>query len=802
MEKITGYIERIIYRSVENGYTVFEFVSEGDEITCVGYFANITESQHMEITGEYTEHHSYGMQFKVSSFEEKAPQSEIAIERYLASGAIKGIGVALAARIVRRFKKDTFRIIEEEPERLVEVKGISERKAIEIAEQINAKKDLRQAMIFLQQYGIRTNLALKIYKTYGAKLYTILKENPYQMAEDIDGVGFKTADEIASHVGIRTDSDFRIRSGILYALTQASGEGHTYLPQEELTIRASELLGVEKEDIEKHYMNLAMDKKLVLCKPKPKKEKMNFNPKEEAPFKENKIQQQKPLTEKSLLEKTKIQEKEDFENTTEMQFIQNEKYLLQEEELQEEQTQVYASPFFYMEANTATMLKQLDICYDVSDKEIETHIKEIEIQTQITLDEQQICAVKEAIRNGLLIITGGPGTGKTTTINTIIRYFEMEGMDIFLAAPTGRAAKRMSETTGFEARTIHRMLEVNGGVEGSGGFERNEKNPLETDVIIIDEMSMVDISLMYALLKAVLAGTRLILVGDVNQLPSVGAGAVLKDIIDSNQFHVVKLNKIFRQASTSDIIVNAHKINNGEDITLDNKSMDFFFLKRYDVDKIIQVTLQLIKQKLPKYVNATEYDIQVLTPTRKGLLGVERLNGILQMYLNPPSPKKREKEHNHRLFREGDKVMQIKNNYQLEWEIRTKYGLSIDKGMGVFNGDTGIIEEINTFAETMTISFDEGRMVEYPFKLLEELEHAYAITIHKSQGSEYPAVVMPLMAGPRMLMNRNLLYTAVTRAKKCVTIVGDENAFFTMVENNSQLKRYSGLRERLLERDL
>ena len=415
------------------------------------------------------------------------------------------------------------------------------------------------------------------------------------------------------------------------------------------------------------------------------------------------------------------------------------------------------------------------------------------------LDEHQVEAVKEAVRNGVLVITGGPGTGKTTTINTIIRYFELSGEDIMLAAPTGRAAKRMSETTGYEARTIHRMLELNGGMEGNAGFERNEQNPLETNLIIIDEMSMVDISLMNSLLKAILPGTRLILVGDVNQLPSVGAGSVLKDIIDSKMFPTVMLTKIFRQASTSDIIVNAHKINRGEKVSLDNKSMDFFFLKRYEADKIINVTLQLIKQKLPKFVGASEYDIQVLTPMRKGLLGVERLNTILQMYLNPPSDRKKEKEHGAIVFREGDKVMQIKNNYQLEWGIRSKYGLCIDKGTGVFNGDTGIIEEINDFAETITVNFDEGRMVEYSYKLLDELELAYAVTIHKSQGSEYPAVVIPLLSGPRMLMNRNLLYTAVTRAKKCVTIVGDDTTFEQMIENNSQQRRYSGLKDRLLE---
>lgn len=758
METVKGYVDHIIYRNTDNGYTVLILIVEEEELTCVGTFSDIVEGENIEAKGEYTDHPTYGRQFKVVSYEEKAPEDELAIERYLGSGAIKGIGIALAARIVRRFKEDTFRIIEEEPERLAEIKGISERKAMEIAEQVNEKKDLRQAMIFLQQYGIYTNLAVKIYNTYGAEIYSILTENPYRLADDIDGVGFRTADEIATRVGIRTDSDFRIRSGILYTLQLASGEGHTYLPLEELTQRASALLEVEPENIEPHYMNLAMDRKIIM-------------------------QQNDGIT------------------------------------------QIYATSFYYMEANSATMLKQLDISYEVGDEEIEARIHKIEKQTKMELDEHQVEAVKEAVRNGLLIITGGPGTGKTTTINTIIRYFESEGLDIFLAAPTGRAAKRMSETTGFEARTIHRMLELTGGMvdetsagsgmtaaaragagsngNGMGGagihFERNETNPLETDVIIVDEMSMVDISLMYALLKAVAAGTRLILVGDTNQLPSVGPGSVLKDIIDSDQFHTVKLTKIFRQASTSDIIVNAHKINRGERISLDNQSRDFFFLKRYDADKIINVTLQLIKQKLPKYVDAGEYDIQVLTPMRKGLLGVERLNQILQMYLNPPDKKKREKEYGSMVFREGDKVMQVKNNYQMEWEIRTKYGLCIDKGTGIFNGDTGIIEEINDFAETMTISFDEGRMVEYSFKNLEELELAYAVTIHKSQGSEYPAVVIPLLTGPRMLMNRNLLYTAVTRAKKCVTIVGDENTFDMMVENNSEQKRYSGLKNQLMK---
>ena len=716
MESLAGYVEHIIYRNADNGYTVLNLVSGEDEITCVGIFSVIAEGENIEARGEYTEHPTYGQQFKVTSFEEKAPEDEEAIERYLGSGAIKGIGLAMAARIVRRFKEDTFRIIEEEPERLAEIKGISNRKAMEIASQVNEKRDLRQAMIFLQQYGITMNLAVKVYQAYGQDVYGIIRENPYRLADD----------------GIRMDSDFRVRSGILYTLLQASGEGHTYLPETELTPRASKLLNVTAEQVEKQYMDLAIERKIILKQ-------------------------------------------------------------------MEDQTQIYAASFYYMEANTATMLKRLNVSYDVSDAEIEQQIRGIEKKSGMTLDEHQVTAVKEAVRNGLLVITGGPGTGKTTTINTIIRYFELEGLEIFLAAPTGRAAKRMSETTGFEARTVHRMLELNGGAEGSGGFERDESNPLEADVIIVDEMSMVDISLMYSLLKAISVGTRLILVGDVNQLPSVGPGSVLRDIIQSHACNVVMLTKIFRQASTSDIIVNAHKINHGEEVILDNKSMDFFFLKRYDADVIINVVLQLIKQKLPKFVDATPYDIQVLTPMRKGLLGVERLNGILQRYMNPPANDKVEKEYGSTVFREGDKVMQTKNNYQLAWEIRTKFGLTVDKGLGIFNGDMGIIRQINDFAEQMIIEFDEGRMVEYPYKLLDELELAYAITIHKSQGSEYPAVVIPLLGGPMMLMNRNLLYTAVTRARKCVTLVGNEVTFQQMIRNTSQQKRYSGLCDRLKE---
>lgn len=732
METITGFVEHIVFRNEENGYTVLNLAVEEDEVTCVGVFRFISEGESVELKGEYTVHPSYGPQFQVESYAIKAPQDIVSIERYLGSGAIKGVGAALAARIVRRFKEDTFRIIEEEPERLAEIKGISERKAQEIAEQTEEKRELRQAMIFLQNYGISLTLAVKIYQTYQLDMYRIIQENPYKLAEDVTGVGFKIADEIAHKVGIHMDSDFRIRSGILYVLQQASLEGHTYLPKELLTRRACELLEVDADAIEKHYMDMTIDRKLVMKQT-------------------------------------------------------------------EDQVQIYASTFYYMELNVAVMLRELNVKYDFSETAVEQRIRKIEELSDLKLDEMQHIAVVEAVRSGFLVITGGPGTGKTTTINTIIQFFESEGMDISLAAPTGRAAKRMSETTGYEAKTIHRLLEISGGMDEHAGFERNEQNPLETDVLIIDEMSMVDITLIHNLLKAVVAGTRVILVGDVNQLPSVGPGCVLKDIIDSHACNVVRLNRIFRQASESDIIVNAHKINRGEPVILDNKSRDFFFLKRYDANVIISICIQLIQHKLPKYVNAEPFDIQVLTPMRKGLLGVERLNMILQQYLNPPDAKKAEHEHGQTIFRVGDKVMQIKNNYQAEWEVRSRYNIPIEKGLGVFNGDMGLVREINTFSETLTVEYEEGRMVEYPFKELDQLELAYAITIHKSQGSEYPAVIIPLLTGPRMLMNRNLLYTAVTRARKCVTLVGDEKAFYNMEANVNEQKRYSGLRDRLEE---
>ncbi len=737
IETVEGYVEKIVFRNAENGYTVLSLSSEDeDELTCVGTFSFINEGEYVKLKGTMTAHNVYGEQLRVESYEVKEPTDLVSMERYLGSGAIKGVGPALAARMVRHFKEDTFRIIEDEPERLTAVKGISERISREIAIQFEEKRELRSAMLFLQQYGISLNLAVKIYKQYGSRMYEVMRQNPYKLAEDINGVGFRIADEIAKKVGIGSDSDFRIKAGMLHILQDASNQGHTYLPEEELYRRTAELLMIDSEKITHHLMDMVLDKQIVIKK-------------------------------------------------------------------MPEQNCVYSSYYYYAELNCAKMLMDLNVSCEYTDTQFAHRMVQLEQEMKMELDSLQKQAILEAARHGLLIITGGPGTGKTTTINAIIQFFEQEEQTILLAAPTGRAAKRMSETTGYEAQTIHRLLELSGNVDEEqhqhAQFQRNEENPLEADVVIVDEVSMLDIHLLHSLLKAIVVGTRLILVGDVNQLPSVGPGNVLKDLIKSECFQVTKLTKIFRQAAESDIIINAHKINEGEHLNIDNKSRDFFLLPRDNANVIVSVIIQLVRDKMPKYVNASMYDIQVLTPMRKGELGVERLNQILQQYLNPRENGKKEKEYQKHIFREGDKVMQIKNNYQLNWEIRSKYGIVQDSGAGVFNGDCGIIREINTFAEIMTVEFEEGKMVDYPFSELDELELAYAITIHKAQGSEYPAVVMPILNGPRMLFNRNLLYTAVTRAKKCVTIVGSNHMVENMIDNVNEQKRCSSLDMRLKE---
>ena len=735
MVNVTGYVEHIVYRNEDNGYSVFRLNSEDESVTCTGIFPYLNEGEMLELQGDFIVHNIYGEQLQVVKYEVIEAQDMVSMERYLGSGTIKGVGVALAERIVKRFKGDTFRIIEEEPERLVEVKGVSERKAREITQQMMEKKEMRQGMMHMQQYGISLKLAAKIYEYYGKTLYTVLQENPYQIADHVSGVGFKIADEIAMKMGIQKGSQYRIQSGIFYALLQAVSEGNVYLEKEALLQKSGELLKIEVGDIEPYLMDLSMDKKIIL---------------------------------------------------------KNCEGILR----------VYPAHYYYMELQVAQMLADLNMKYQVSEEDVKKQIEKLEETAEFVLDEKQAEAVRDTVKNGVFILTGGPGTGKTTTINAMIRYFKEAKLKLRLAAPTGRATKRMTETTGYEAQTIHRMLEVSGQpneIEQRNGFGRNEENPLEADVIIVDEMSMVDLTLFNALLKAITPGTRLILVGDGNQLPSVGAGNVLNDIIKSKRFPQVTLTKIFRQARESDIVVNAHRVQKGEKWTLTNASKDFFFLKREDANTIISVMLTLIQDKLPKYVDATSYDIQILTPMRKGLLGVERLNPILQEHLNPRQGRKKEYEMADRIFREGDKVMQIKNNYQLEWEVTTKYGMAIDAGVGIFNGDMGVIKEIDTYGEVLVIEFDEGRKVKYPFQSLEEIEHAYAVTIHKAQGSEYPAILIPLLPGPKKLYHRNLLYTAITRARQCVAIIGDEATMWEMVDNSDEQKRNTSLGDRIAE---
>ena len=740
MERAEGFVEKIVYRNEDNGYTVLSLSTEdNDEITCVGIFPGTPEGVYLEVEGELSVHPVYGEQIKVSAFRIKDPQDAAAMERYLASGVIKGVGAALAARIVKKFGEETFRIIEEEPERLSEVRGISDRIAREISLQFEEKRELRSAMIFLQEFGISNRLAVKIYEKYREKMYAIMRENPYRLAEDIAGVGFKTADEIARRAGIESTSEHRVKAGILYTLSEEIGAGNVYLPKEALIQESAALLGVEADLAEKCLMDLVIARRVIL------KERAG----EQA---------------------------------------------------------VYLSLYYYMECNVARMLLDCNVEFDVTAEEIDRRLARVEKGEGITLEEEQRQAIITAGLRGLTVITGGPGTGKTTTINTMIHFFENERMDVLLAAPTGRAAKRMTETTGHEAQTIHRLLEISSGIaEGEGRtgevlkFERNEENPLEADVIIIDEVSMVDLMLMHSLLRAVVPGTRLVLVGDVNQLPSVGPGTVLADLIASESFPVVRLSKIFRQAEQSDIIVNAHKINAGEPITMDNRSKDFFMIESAEALQIQRTLVALVTDKMPRYVNATVQDIQVLTPMRKGELGVENLNKLLQRYVNPPSPDKPEVTVGETTFRLGDKVMQTKNNYQLAWEVRGKYNLPVDAGVGIFNGDMGVLREINTFAETLLVEFDDGKRVEYTHSDAQELELSYAVTVHKSQGSEYPAVVIPILTGPKMLFYRNLLYTAVTRARKCVTIVGSRRKVQEMIENAGEQKRFSGLAEAIRE---
>jgi len=736
MQTVSGYIEKIIYRNENNGYTVLSVESDDDSYVFVGTFNYIAEGEFIKAKGNMKLHPNYGEQLFVDEYEITEPQELDSIGKYLASSAIKGVGEALAKRIIKKFKLDTLRVMEEEPERLVEVKGVSAKLAKSISEQIQEKKSMRDAMIYLQKFGISMKLAAKIYLEYGSKVYNIIETNPYRLADDIDGIGFKIADDIANKVGVTADSKFRAIAGIEYILSNAMLSGHLYLPDGILQNEFLELFGENIFDFNSLLAEMQIEKRIVVRK--------------------------------------------DTENN------------------------VYLAQSYYTELAVAKMLVDINIKAKYDSNKVEEKILNIEEKEGIVLDDLQRQAVIESISSGLIIITGGPGTGKTTTINTIIKYFESEGESISLAAPTGRAAKRMSETTSYEAKTIHRLLEIttnSSEISKNIGthFERNEDNPLEADIIIIDEVSMVDIFLMNALLKAVAIGTRLILVGDINQLPSVGPGTVLKDLIESDCFNVVRLNKIYRQSDRSDIVINAHKIMTNEEIDLSKKSNDFIFIKQSNPDNVTGSVISLVRDKLPDYVNATSNELQIMTPMRKGPLGVEALNSFLQRSLNPSSKQKKEKEYDTAVFREGDKVMQIKNNYQKEWFVYNDKHIPTDKGFGVYNGDIGTIKEIDMLSESFTLCFDDGRVCEYEFSEFNEIELAYAITVHKSQGSEYPAVIIPIYKGPAMLMNRNLIYTAITRAKKCVVLVGIPEVFYAMVENTKEMARYTGLKKRITE---
>lgn len=731
MDEIQGMIQEIVFRNEVNGYTVLEILEDKQETTLVGYFPFVNMGETIKAAGQWVEHQDYGRQFKMEAYQVITPATINGIGRYLASGLIPGIGPATAKKLVEKFGLDTLDIIQYNPQKLLEIPGIGDKKLEKIHNAFMEQTELKDIMLFLEGYKISPAYAVRIYKTYGANTINIIRENPYNLAEDVFGIGFKTADKIALSAGIAMDSEYRIASGTRYMLSQHHQRGHTYVPQDILVESSAELLGLPVESVENILIKLFIDKKIVL----------------------------------EEMDGTKV---------------------------------VYSIAFHKAEMGTVRRL--LSLCNYPIDKNtinIEEEITKVEDYEGIKLADNQRQAVSEAARNGVLVITGGPGTGKTTTIKTILRLFERMSLDVSLCAPTGRAAKRMQEATGKEAKTIHRLLEYGYGEKDEEMFfQKNEDTPLETDVLIVDEASMIDVLLMNNLLKAIVEGTRLILVGDVDQLPSVGPGCVLKDIIDSDMIKVVRLNEIFRQAQESMIVVNAHRINKGEIPVLSCKDKDFFFMTEEKNEDILERIKELCLERLPKYSGYSFVEgIQVLSPMKKGICGVYNLNAELQKALNPPHLSKSQREFRDGFFREGDKVMQIKNNYKMKWQsiLDEDY-----EGEGVFNGDMGIITRIDNEEQYVEVLYDADRLVKYEPKDLDELELSYAVTVHKSQGSEFPVLVMPTIGGPPMLLTRNLLYTALTRAKEMVVLIGKEKYIYSMVNNNYITKRYSGLKYKLL----
>ena len=734
MEVLNGIVESIVFKSSDTGYTVIKFRENNIIHTAVGVLPHVKEGQNLKITGSWVNHSQFGKQFKVEECEEILPTSKDGIEKYLSSGIIQGIGPVTAKKIVNKFGEDTLNILDNNIERLKEIEGIGKKKLETIIESYREQRELKNITIFLQTHGLSVNQCLNIYKKYGASSVDTVKNNPYILCDEISGIGFKTSDKIARSLGIEIDSPFRIQSGIRYVINEFCANGHTFMPKDELIKEASNVLTVSEDIIEENIKNAALDRKIKL---------------------------------------EKVNDKEG----------------------------VFTIPNYYCELGITNRILTLAISnfQDIS-VDVDHLILQFEKKNNITFAESQKDAIISAFQNGIEIITGGPGTGKTTIIKCIIEIFETCGLKVLLGAPTGRAAKRMSESTGKEATTIHRMLDMGVFEKEESVFVTNaEEHSLEADVVIIDEASMIDITLMNALLKSINVGTRLIIVGDVDQLPSVGAGNVLNDFIESGFTKVVRLKEIFRQGKESMIVVNAHKINKGEMPKLNEKGTDFFFIRNDIQEGILNTIIDLINTRLPRFNSNWDKlkSIQVLVPMKKGVLGVTNLNERIQNVLNPKAPYKKEKEFRSMVFREGDKVMQIKNNYSLKWTRIA--GKGDHEGLGVFNGDMGFIESIDLEGKKLSIIFDDERRVIYDFIYLDELDLAYAITIHKSQGSEFPVVIIPAYMGAPLLMNRNLLYTGITRAKEMVVVVGIPKALKYMVDNTRSMERYSSLNWRIKE---
>lgn len=733
MVEFEGIVDHIVYKNDENGYTVLKVKDHDDIISCVGYVPYIKEGQKVNIKGEWTVHPTFGQQIKIESCEEVIPSTEEGIEKYLSSGLIPGIGPSTAKSIVKMFGKDTMEIIEMNPEKLMNVEGIGKKKAEMICQTFKDQKGLRDVMVFLETYGITSAQGVKIYKKYGQEAVRVVKEDPYRLSDEIYGIGFRTADRIAVSIGIEPDSPLRVKAAIKYVLSKSAGNGHTYLPKDKLIETCMNFLEVGESKVNDAIMSLATSRQIVV-------DKINGD------------------------------------------------------------INIYNYPLYISELGCAKRIIEISsekVPYRKED--FEGDIKKYEDENNITFAEEQKEAIVEGVKNNMCIITGGPGTGKTTIIKCIIKIFERMGLTVVLAAPTGRAAKRITETTGYEAKTIHRLLEMEFiDSEDTPSFEKNEDDPLEADAIIIDEASMIDISLMYSFLRAVPQSTRLIMVGDIDQLPSVGPGNVLRDIINSKAVSVVRLKHIYRQADESLITYNAHKINDGEMPVLNERDKDFFFIQKGTPLDIVNEIVELAGKRLPSYKKDIDpkADIQVLSPSRKGETGVTNLNLRLQEAINPPSKDKKERKFRDYSMREGDKVMQIKNNYNLEWKRDSK-GES-ETGKGVFNGDIGFIEYIDNASQKVCIKFDDDRVVNYDFSNLDELELAYAVTVHKSQGSEFKIVIIPINYGAPMLMTRNLIYTAVTRAKNLLVMVGIKQALYVMINNNTIARRYSSLENRII----